>query len=38
VDILIAPKLGDEIDQMAFNKAAFIIKKARRPLKRRSRC
>jgi len=27
VDILIAPKLGDEIDQMAFNKAAFIIKK-----------
>lgn len=27
VDILIAPKLGDDIDQMAFNKAAVIIKK-----------
>lgn len=27
IDILIAPKLGDGIDQMAFNKAAVIIKK-----------
>lgn len=26
-DILIMPELGDDIDQMAFNKTAFIIKK-----------